>query len=72
MQILTKSLPPIHPNLPGINPVKSVHFIQILSIVLAILAYYAGIMLNAFAFLLRLKLYWHNRLKSNTHNDKDT
>ena len=34
------------------NPVKSVHFIQILSIVLAIFAYYAGIMLNAFAFLL--------------------
>ena len=29
------------------NPVKSVHFIQILSIVLAFIAFYAGIMLNA-------------------------
>ena len=34
------------------NPVKSVHFIQIVSIMLAIVAYYAGIMLIAFAFLL--------------------
>ena len=30
---------------------------------LAILAYYAGIMLNAFATLLCSKLCWHNRLK---------
>ena len=45
------------------NSVKSVHFMQILSIVLAIFAYYAGIMLNAFAFLLYSKLCWHNRLK---------
>ena len=29
---------------------KSVHFIQILSTVLEIFAYYAGIMLNAFVF----------------------
>ena len=34
------------------TPVKNVYFTQILSIVLAIFAYYAGIMLNAFVFLL--------------------
>ena len=34
------------------NPVKSVHCTQILSIVLAIFAYYPGIILNVFAFLL--------------------
>ena len=34
------------------NPVKNVLFIQILSMVMANVAYYAGIMLNAFAFLL--------------------
>ena len=45
------------------NPVKSVHFTQILLIVLTIFAYYTGIMLNAFAFLLCSKLCWHNRLK---------
>ena len=46
------------------NPVKSVHVIQILSIVLAIVTYYVGIMLNAFAFPLCSKLCWQNRLKS--------
>ena len=45
------------------NPVISVHFMQILSNVLANFAYYACIMLNAFAFLLYSKLCWHNRLK---------
>ena len=45
------------------NPVKIMHFIQILSILLAIFNYYADIMLNAFAFLLCSKLCWHNRLK---------
>ena len=39
------------------NPVQSVHFIQILSIMLAIFAHYAGIMLDAFAILLCSKLY---------------
>ena len=38
------------------NPVKNMYFIQILSIVLTIVAYYAGIMLIAFAFLLCSKL----------------
>ena len=42
------------------------NFIQVLPIVLTIIAYYADIMLNAFAFPLCLKLYWHNRLKPNT------
>ena len=42
------------------------HFIQVLSIVLAMFAYYTGIMLIAFAFLLCLKLCWHNRFKPNT------
>ena len=36
---------------------------------LAILAYYAGIMLNAFATLLCSKLCWHNRLKPNQRNE---
>ena len=39
----------------GINPVKNLH-------VLAIFAYYAGSMLNAFAFLLCSNLCWHKRL----------
>ena len=51
------------------NPVKSVHFTQILSIVLATFAYYAGIMLNAVAFLSCSKLCWHNRLKPLTGKD---
>ena len=34
-------------------------------IMLAIFAYYAGIMLNAFTTLLCSKLCWHNRLKPN-------
>ena len=38
-------------------------FIQISLIMLAIFAYYAGIMLNAFIILLCSKLCWHNRLK---------
>ena len=60
--ILTKSLPPC--NSPkSYTPVKNVHFPQILPTVLSIFAYYAGIMLNAFAFLLCSKLCWHNRLK---------
>ena len=47
MHILTKSLPPY--NSPkSYTPVKNVHFPQILPTVLAIFAYYAGIMLNAF------------------------
>ena len=57
-KIITTDSPKSH------NPVKNMYFIQILSIVLAILAYYAGIMLNAFVFLLCSKLCWHNRLKS--------
>ena len=59
-KIVTTDSPKSH------NPVKNVHFIQILSIVLAIVAYYAGIMLIAFAFLLCSKLCWHNRLKPNS------
>ena len=40
------------------------YFMQILSIVWAILPIsYAGIMFNAFAFLLWSKLHWHNKLK---------
>ena len=46
---------------------KSVHFPQILSIVLAIVAYYAGIMLNPVTFPLCSKLCWHNRLKPVGH-----
>ena len=62
VQILTKSLPLIHPNL---TILWKIHFTQILSIVPTIFAYYAGIVLNAFAFLLCSKLCWHNRLKPN-------
>ena len=44
MDNLTKSLPRRFTQiLPGINPVKSLHFIQILSIVLVTFPYYAGI-----------------------------
>ena len=43
-KIITTDLPKSH------NPVKSVHFIQILSIVLANFTYYTGTMLSAFAF----------------------
>ena len=43
------------------NPVKSVHCTQILSVVLAIFAYYPDIIFNVFAFLLWSKLCWHNR-----------
>ena len=61
--ILTKPLP--HADAPkSHNPVKCVHFFQIVSIVLAIVAYYAGIMLKAFAFLLCSKYAGiANRLK---------
>ena len=45
-KIITTDLPKSH------NPVKSVHFIQILSTVLANFTYYAGTVLSAFAFLL--------------------
>ena len=45
-EIITTNTPKSH------DPVKNMYFIQIVSIVLAILAYYAGIMLNAYAFLL--------------------
>ena len=45
-EIITTNSPKSH------NSVKNMCFIQILPIVLAILAYYAGIMLNAYAFLL--------------------
>ena len=51
------------------NPVKNMHF---LSIVLAVFAYYAGIMLNAFAFLLCSKLCWHNRLKPSYDHELKT
>ena len=62
IHILTKSLPEIRQNLT--NPWKVyTHFIQILSIVLAIFAYYAVIILNAVVFILCSKLYWHSRLK---------
>ena len=54
-KIITTDSPKSH------NPVKSVHFIQIVSIVLAIVAYYAGIMLNA--FILCSRFCQHNRLK---------
>ena len=54
-KIIAKDSPKSH------NPVKSMHFIQILSIVLEIIAYYAtGIMLSAFAFLLCSNICWHN------------
>ena len=53
-KIITTDSPKSH------NPVKSVHFIHILPIMLAIVAYYAGIMLNAFIILLCSKLCWHN------------
>ena len=39
-------------------PVKKVHVIQIVSIVLAMVVYYAGIMLNDFTFLLCSKYYY--------------
>ena len=55
IHILTrKSLPQIHPNL------KILWNVQ-----LAIVAYYAGIMLNALAFPLCSIFYWHNMLKPN-------
>ena len=50
---LTKPLPATHSL--KCNKV-AMHFIQILSIIEAIYAYYAGIMLNAFATLLCSKL----------------
>ena len=56
-QIITNDSPKSH------NLVKNMYFIQILSIVLAVVAYYAGIMLSTSAFLLCSKLCWHNRLK---------
>ena len=57
-KIITTDSPKSH------NPMKRVvHFIQILSIVLAVVAYYAGIMLIAFAFPLYSILRWHNRPK---------
>ena len=54
---LTKCLPQLYPNL---TITQSVHFIQIF---VAIFAYYADIMLNAFATLLCSILCWHNKLK---------
>ena len=54
IDVITIDSPKFH------NTVKSVHFVQIL---MANFAYSAGIMLNAFALLLCLKLCWHNRLK---------
>ena len=45
------------------NLVQNTHLIQILLIIVSIFAYYAGIVLNAFASLLSWKLCWHNRLK---------
>ena len=56
---LAKSLTHINPNL-------TIHLLYIFfPIMLAIFAYYAGIMLNAFTTLLCSKLCWHNRLKPN-------
>ena len=52
-KIITTDSPKSH------NPVKNVHFIQIVSVMLAIVAYYA----QCFCFPIMLKLCWHNRLK---------
>ena len=54
LHILTKSF--TTDSLKPYIPVKSVHFKQNVSIMLAIVAYYASIMLNAFAFPLCSKL----------------
>ena len=65
---LTKSLPHINPNL----TILAKHVFDIIfSIMLAIFAYYAGIMLNAFITPLCLKLCWHNRLKPSCCNRTD-
>ena len=61
---LTKSLPHINPNLTILGKTCILYNF---SIMLAIFAYYAGIMLNAFTTLLCSKLCWHNRLKPNMH-----
>ena len=53
---LTKSLPNINPNLTILGKTCILYNFFIM---LAIFAYYAGIMLNAFTTL----LCWHNRLK---------
>ena len=45
---------------PNLTILWNVHFIHILPTELAIVAYYAGIMLNAFGFPLCSKLCWHN------------
>ena len=54
----------IHWNLTILCKICILHFIQILFVIVAIFAYYAGIMLNPFVTLLCSKLCWHNRLKS--------
>ena len=59
-KIITTDSPKSH------NPLKSVYFIQVLSIVLAIVAYSAGIMVSAFAFPLCSKLCRRNGLKLTT------
>ena len=67
---LTKPLPHINLNLTILGKTCILHTFplcwQFLPIMLAIFAYYAGIMLNAFTTLLRSKLCWHNRLKPNS------
>ena len=65
---LTKSLPHINPNLAILGKTCILYNFfplcwQILPIMLANFAYYAGIMLNAFTTLLCSKLCWHDRLK---------
>ena len=57
---LTKSLPRINPNLAILGKTCILYNFFIM---LAIFAYYAGIMLNAFTTLLCSNLCWHNRLK---------